>query len=355
MQVVTSAVLHIGAGKCGSSAIQTAFSRQPFLGSDRNGGVQYVVVGPDGSLRAGDAMANSVEGTVEGYFSSVSAKDLAALPSATLDRLARQMANVAGEGGRLVLSHEGWLNEYPVFQKSRLLHKLGLDCEVVVYVRPPVEWLNSAWWQWGAWSGVPFNRWFRHHLERVCWHDRLAHWFGMEHVGRVTLRVLPNDVVSDFCSVLNIPPIQSNRNNTSLPGSVLRLFQRHRELRPGPHDSAIDFVLSRHFGELGDSPPWVLGQKRVAQIMEETRESNLRLLDCLDEVSRIAMRDDPRWWDAKAFADRKRKPAMTQAPDPDALDQLAARALKVIWELDDENRQLRKSLVKATKSRWSIW
>jgi len=50
MKVVTNVILHIGAGKCGSSALQTVLSQNPELGISRDGSVRYASIQSNGEL-----------------------------------------------------------------------------------------------------------------------------------------------------------------------------------------------------------------------------------------------------------------------------------------------------------------
>jgi hypothetical protein len=94
--------------------------------------------------------------------------------------------------------------------------------------------------------------------------------------------------------------LNSVRSNTGLPGDVLRLMQRHQSLlRPGPHDSEIDFVLERCLGRRGDPTPWVLSREQIEFLIEHYRAPNLglmSLMDMQDPAQARRMRADDRWW-----------------------------------------------------------
>jgi len=264
--------------------------------------------------------------------------------------MSRELRLLTDSNDRVLLSNEGWINEYKTFEKSDLLTKLGLTCTVIVYVRPPVEWLNSAWWQWGAWSGTPLDKWLNANLEKVQWHDLIAPWKNLQGVEKVSVRLLPLDVVTDFYNAIEVPPIPSKRSNSGLPGTILRLYQRHPGLRKSPHDSAGDFVFSKYFGHIADDPtPWVLGPYMIKKILESTRESNTKLMGLLDEESRALMENDSRWWDAAAFSDKKKSPPTVENLSPPRLEEILVTAMRSIRKLEDENRELKNNLHKLSE------
>ena len=227
-----------------------------------------------------------------GCSTSVNAKAIASISPLKLKGLSKQLSEVSGAGGRVVLSYEGWINDSEIFNKSRILSKSKVKSEVICYIRPPVEWINSAWWQWGAWAEVPFQYWINGTLRYACWYDRVMAWNEVDGVEKVTVHLLPKDIVSDFCQILGIPPIQTSRSNAGLPASVLRLYQKSKQLRSGPHNSAIDFMLAHYLKESGDPALWVLGPKLIDKMIFRTRESNLKLLEMLRKEPRVEMEHD---------------------------------------------------------------
>lgn len=340
---MTSAILHAGFGKCGSSALQTALSGQPSLGNAASA-VEYAVL-QSASVLSKASVTQAANASPFGYQTSIAAKPLAAQSRSALRAKADVLRDLVGTGGTVILSNEGWVNDHDLFAEKKLLVALGLECEVVMYVRPPVEWLNSGWWQWGAWTGARFPRWLNNTLDRVRWADRIKRWQEVPGVEKVTVRLLPDDVVSDFFSIVGVEAGGAKeRRNGSLAGGILRMFQHHTELRPGPHESAIDFVLARHLSEVGGSAPWVMGPRPIERTIQATKDSNEQLLHLLDEESAAEMAADARWWDPEAYNDRHREAPHKRALDRDGLDNLAAEAMQRIFELDTENRRLRHQL-----------
>ncbi len=329
-----SAVLHVGMPKCGSSALQSALSGSPELIGHDGRVLRYVALGSDGQLLQGSALSEHAAVEQSGYVCSAQLahmKEFAAVPP---EMLAGELREAAADGARLLLSSEAWGHEHAQFRSTSFLEQLGLDAEVVIYVRPQVAWCNSAWWQWGAWKDVPLQRWLRNLQRRIRWTEAVRGWQQVPGVSKVSVRLLPPDVVQDFCTLLGATAPAHAEINPSLPEAVLRVFQRHRRLRATADESAIEFTIGRHLRFEGAGTPWVLNAETCARIVQENHESNLELLELLDEESRARMRDDPAWWSAEFYAGRVVQPWRPPPPKPAQSDKLAAAALDALYRID---------------------
>lgn len=297
-------VLHLGAPKCGSSALQAALSANPCLRDAAGRRLRYALVLSDGQVI--DAAGLDPRDAVTGYFSSA---DGAALVGRRVHWAADLLADPSDT---LVLSNEGWLSFAHLL--PALVAGYGGEVTLAVYLRPLPDWMNAAWWQWDAWSGIGFERWF---ARIPVWSDRLDALCRHLPGARLRVRVLPRDVVDDFFThVLDAPvpaPVTGGGwqgINRSLPGVVLRLYQRHRDLRPSEHEHALDFILRRAL-RLDDPAPWVFGPGRLADLLLRSRVEYPRILARLDADAARALREDERWWLPRAYAGR-----IAQSPDP---------------------------------------
>ena len=199
---------------------------------------------------------------------------------------------------------------------------------VVFYVRPQAQFINAAWWQWGAWSDRPLQTWYKNILRQTIWTETIRSWAEF---ADVNVRLLPTDIFTDFLGLFGYSPPgdwQSKVVNKGLPSAVLRLYQARRDLRPSPHASLIDSVLSRAVNMPG--APWVLTPQMIENITAYTADDNEQLLGMLDADSAAAMRADPRWWDAAAFSDRPVAPADGVRLSRDELETLAAQLAQAL-------------------------
>lgn len=326
--------------KCGSSAIQQALSLHPVLEKESgNGRFVYAAITSDGWLLRGDALRREMAVRAQSYVSSASWRDLAGFGDVRMSLLRTLLGRLVRGNDSVILSNEGWGNQFAVFQRHRLLERMGLRCHVVVYVRPQVAWLNSAWWQWGAWGDMPLQRWAN--TRRLEWHRVVEGWRNTPGVEKVSVRLLPGDIVTDFARVIGaVTPPHRDEANVSLPGSVLRVLQRHRELRPDPHSSEIEFVLSRHLKMEKGKTPWVLPPELIDRILKQTHDSNISLMECLDDEQKALMQNDPAWWSDEYYADRKLEPCQPQEPNAAELDELVAALFDAMHKLDMRHRQM---------------
>jgi hypothetical protein len=333
-------IVHVGMPKCGSSALQTALSSSPQVSSAEHGRLSYVAIQNNGRLLTGAKLSSRNQYSVAGYIPSLSAQGVQNLSSLSISALKVRLALYRSE--TIVLSNEGWGNQHGVFTDTKLLERLGLDCHVVIYVRPQVGWYNSAWWQWGAWTGKPLDEWISANLDKTRWANVVRSWERVPGVSQVTVRVLPDDILQDFYRLLGAQAPQTGKINSSLPGSVLRVFQRYRELRKSAHDSAIEFSIGRHLNVGRSATPWVIPQGVVKSIIEGSLNDNLELLELLDTDQRRLLEGNAAWWDADHYLQKTVEEAGKIAPVVGDSDRLAAAALEGLADLDQKYRALLK-------------
>jgi len=343
-------VVHLGGPKCGSSSIQSALTASPTMRLTAGGVGEYGVLTPEGALITGDQVADAFRSSwahqLYGYMNSVNGTELSRCGSnaATLLRAYSERK----PSNSLFLSNEGWLANPDVVQQYIVSGWKGV-VRLLVFVRPQIDYLNAAWWQWGAWQGTSFDRWLEEASANCAWFDRLEPFTDLVEPAELRVHVLDSKVVDRSMSALGVEPdaVQADTRNRSLPASVLRMLQRHRErLRPGPDNSEIDFVLERHV-TWDQPPPFVMTREVVAQLVAAHRASNERLLRLMDSGDREKMRSDDRWWTADAYADRSVSDPEPQPPDAEAADGLAADLAAALLETTiraDESEEEAKAL-----------
>ena len=235
----------------------------------------------------------------------------------------------------LLFSSEGWL--FQPRQWSEILHFLDVDVSIVVYVRPQVPVLNSAWWQWGAWSDQNFDDWMAHRLNASLWGARVKRWADLKCVKSVTVRPVPEEVVADFYEhVLDAPkPQLVLRPNPSLPGPVLRLFQRNRSLRSGIHASRMDFALANHL-KISDPSIWVMNELWINRVLSKTQKDTELLLSFMDNDSSKKVREDSRWWSPAAYSDKNAASPNPEPISPEKLEELCVEMAHAIYDLEME-------------------
>ncbi len=330
--------LHIGASKCGSSALQRFLSHSPTfdLGSQP---LHYVVIDQHGTLLTADAIRQRAARSAAGYASSASFEYV------TSENLIALVSDACPEG-HILLSNEGWLQEAAYCRAHSTLAHLEGTLSVLVYVRPQTQFLNSAWWQWGAWARRPTpGKFLQERLPTARWFELISGWRDVPGVDSINVRLLPESIVEDMLGVLGWEgrsgreAVDSGRSNRSLPGDVLRVLQRHApRLRNHPHASEIDFVLERAFEAHPGRTPWIIDPGQMQQMIDYYREDNERLLELLDAEQQDQMRADIRWWEPYDPERPIESPLPVPAADPVA-DALLADAFAALLESDRERRR----------------
>lgn len=334
--MTANCILHVGAGKCGSSSLQACLSANPFITADDGTRYEYVCLKEKSGIIRGAMCGKVAAKNAYGYAASVSARRFF---SPDDKRLRDRIHKVVSEGVVPVFSFEGWINEANVFEEQRILETLGLAAKVIIFVRPQLTWINSAWWQWGAWTRMSFGTWLKNWKPKGLWASVASSWQRVPGVEAVKVYTIAGDVVTRFHKSLGATEAPSSFNrNFSLDGSMLRFLQQHGELRTGRRQSAMHLMLGRHLAEGSTSPPWVLKPRQVANLIRYYRADNENLLEMVDEQVRDEISSDPQWWDASAFAHKHAELPGQQPLTLAQADDVASRAIRAVFELDERIR-----------------
>jgi hypothetical protein len=143
-----NSIIHIGAGKCGSSALQHYLSNNPEISAHAGRNYKYVTIDMQGRFWSGEAVTQRAARSPYGYVSCVDVRTQAAAVESMVNA-EEACKSMISRGDIPVLSCEGWANAADVFRSSRLLENLGLKPRILFFVRPQVDWFNIAWWVGG--------------------------------------------------------------------------------------------------------------------------------------------------------------------------------------------------------------
>ena len=333
-------ILHVGAGKCGSSSLQTQLSSKPLLQADNGSALyEYICIQPNGDVLRGDALERAALRAPHDSQVSVGAEQPWGNEVGAIDRLSSQLKAVLAEGRTPIASCKSWLYQPEIFRANDLLTRLGVRAKIVVFVRPQILWLNSAWWQWGVWSSFNLEDWVESIKHSPSWAKLIGEWQSMPGVETVEVHLATGNVVSTFFRLIGVSIADVHRRNTSLDGNLLQYLRGRPELRV-QLGTGIEFILEKWLAAEPNGTPWVLEQDQISRLIEYYRPDTRELLSLVSSEAREDMERDPMWWDPAAYSERKAVSANAAEPSVEALKNISDRAIDAVIRLDRRVRDL---------------
>jgi hypothetical protein len=165
------------------------------------------------------------------------------------------------------------------------------DLSVVFYLRPQLQWIPSAWKQWGLKQGVPLSDFVSQCIDarRPLFKLGIEAWKSTLPNARIHVRFLIPELLNggnpaqDFFHLLGLP--QENYNfeneprNPSLDVSVLHVLSKNPHLFSGVHDNVLALALTRALPKKFRSKNvQMLSSEQEHRIEECFRDENLWLL-----------------------------------------------------------------------------
>lgn len=302
-----SIILHVGAPKCGSSALQAALSAAPDLRAEDGTALAYTA--SRGAERkwspvSGRLLKLSAARSVHGYttWANLGPEDDAAQMFQALDRLRRKAGRATP-----VVSNESWLTWADAF--AAYLPGWfdpdtgGRPVEVFAFVRPPLDWLNAAYWQWGVWTGLDFQTWLDARALPYVLGSQLARWAALDNT-RLDIHA-SGDVLAAFSGSHGVDLPRPAQVNASMPPALIGFLLRNRRYREDAHSSATDFIVQR-WCRIDDAPrAWAILPRHVPAIRQATRAEVETLFSLMPEArAEAARRGNPRWISDEPYHDR---------------------------------------------------
>lgn len=302
-------ILHVGAPKCGSSALQTALTRQPDHRDAEGRRLRYVALnGSPRRLRPiyGDMVQRLGAASPYGYacWPNFGRQSDAAAILAALRRVL-----LAGEKGGWapILSCEGWIN-HPEVLAGALAEWGHPPVEVVAFLRPPVAWTNASWWQWGIWTVRDVGTWIDRQFLPYSFADNLARWAQIPNL-RLRVRRSRPDVLGKFAALYGIDLKEAAPGNAAPPPSLTGFMLRNRRFRATPHDARAEFVFQRWCDAAPGERLWALNPDQVRSLRPVTRHSRDLLRELLAPEDLADVMADPRWTSETPYHDAIRSGA----------------------------------------------
>lgn len=319
--------LHIGAGKCASSSIQNYFSY-----NHTSSGFMYGCLREAGNIIFGDDVRNSAAISPGNYAVSWSLKTETDDDFAS--RLKKSLSIIAKKTDRLLLSCEGWNSKAENFNALRDVLK-PYDVEVIFIVRPPVQWMNSAWWQWHQWSKNKVDPWANRANVSQGWLNTYEAYRSLSFVNKITVLALNKNILTDLGNVVGVEVVGGDKtHNTASSSELLNFFRMKRSLRKGAHDAQKEFILNKYLSKRSSSD-WVLSAVNVRNILKNSKES-CETLSTL--ISNEDIKDNPLWWNEDAYAGKVKGMSRISRPTRQTLASMLEEAYHIIVEMDTKVR-----------------
>lgn len=173
---------------------------------------------------------------------------------------------------------------------------VGLDGQfevsVIFYVRPQLQWIPSAWKQWGLKKGVPLSDFVSQCVDahRPLFRLGIQSWESALPAAGVHVRFLIPELLrggslaEDFFNVIKLPEdnydLQNEPRNPSLDVSILHVLSKNPHLFSGVHDNSLRRALTGALPKKFRSANiQMLSPEQEVRIEERFRDENLWLLN----------------------------------------------------------------------------
>ena len=207
-------------------------------------------------------------------------------------RLAEEMAAVS----RRKADHVAILSAENLANPGMAELFAGVDSQfevcVIFYVRPQLQWIPSAWKQWGLKTGVLLRDFISQCIEarRPPFRAGIQSWKSALPATTVHVRFLIPELLTggnpaqDFFHLLGLSKgeyeIESEARNPSLDVSVLHVLSKNPHLFADVHDNSLTLALTRVLPKkFRLTNVRMLSAEQEARIEERFRDENLWLLN----------------------------------------------------------------------------
>lgn len=291
MHVRSRLLIHAGFAKCGSASIRTAvFQNFRKLQKDN-----VFVFDKDLSLAqtAADLIGTPIWSLEQARKHSENVtRRLSAEIAPLLKRKGDHLAILSAEN----LANPGMADLFAGIDSR-------CDVSIIFYLRPQLQWIPSAWKQWGLKRGASLSDFVAECIDTrtpAFWSD-IENWKSTLPAANIHVRFLIPELLSggnpaeDFFNLLGLSrkeyKFESEARNPSLDASLLHVLSKNPHLFSDVHDNRLMLALTRALPkEFRSTNIEMLSPEQEARIEECFRDENRSLLKayCSDpDVDRI--------------------------------------------------------------------
>lgn len=329
-------VLHIGAPKAGSSSIQNAlgyFFSHPRARENKHGeSVRYAALLGNGNILTGPGLLAAQNASPMKYVSS----DALTNDPETLRKNLSILAHAFSKRDVVVLSNEGWAKSLDTGMTDAL-KAINIPIDVFFVTRAPVDWMNSSWWQWGAWSGKTLDQWVTQELPSVDYMRQMDKWRESGIVRNIRVVDISQDIIGQLLDFLEFekgtfeyPPHLNTATNYHL---LRHLLNNKNKYQRYIHAPMIEFKLNQILRLSPNPPPAVLPPRLAQTVVSSVRGNNERLIDLLDSLEQSLSEENKRkYLDETFYADIEHEDyrvALSPADNDSIIGDLIDRVLEL--------------------------
>jgi hypothetical protein len=272
-------VIHAGFGKCGNASIRAALF-QNFRKLQKHNVLIF-----DKDLRIARSAADLVGTSIWSVERArKKAENLTQKLGSELAAVSRRKADYVAILSAENLSNPGMAELFTGLEGQ-------FEVCVIFYVRPQLQWIPSAWKQWGLKTGIPLGDFVSQCVEahRPSFRLGIESWESALPGTKLHVRFLVPELLRggnparDFFHLLGLSQdeydVENDPRNPSLDFSVLHVLSKNPQLFSDVHDNSLMLALTRALPKKFRSTNiQMLSAEEEARIEECFRHENLWLL-----------------------------------------------------------------------------
>lgn len=284
-------IIHVGHSKCASSTVQKFLSRNPII---RQGdlSLSYYCITRQGNFISGDVVKSSAEKNPHGYAVS----DIDFNNPVNFFHGLKKIQAQSHADEVIVISNEGLGNLWRYRDWPVCLDEMGVPVRVFMLTRPPIDWINASWWQWGCWETEEVEDWFNRIGRGINFKRRVDQWKAVKSLEQLFVADMcqgPLELFSKFSGIQGDHLLLSESSNVGSTADLLRFLLLNKEqLGRSTHDASIEFELNSRLKFRGRKAPFVLSESMIDEALSLSRADHTALLNDMywfDEESKESL------------------------------------------------------------------
>ena len=270
-------IIHIGLSKCASSTLQNFFSLNL---SDRRLDKEYCAISQNGSLLKGSKLREIAVNSPYKYCASTLDFNNDHLLKMSLEKMKSEFNDKS-----VIISNEGLSNEQVVTRKlAYTFDSIEVPIKIFAITRPPVDWFNAAWWQWGCWSEMSLEEFFQTN-KHINMYANIMQWKKLNSVTEIAISDISQKPIESFLQFMGIDEssfTEKTINKSSSADLIRFLIKNKKRYNRTIHNPTIEFILNSLLSDNSKKPPFVASFRMAQQILNYNFKDNKNLLDVMN-------------------------------------------------------------------------